>query len=253
MTKTSEIKLVDATFAPGSNQKEFLARNANHDSFFAKHKRRQRVFCCFLGDIFYDGLRPEARANLFKLIASTPNIDWLFLTGQIENADRLITETGSLLSKTRPFDAGGCPHDKAEGMCNAWNNGFPPWNIWLGISITNQEEADRDIPKLLEIPARVRFLFIEPMLGNINLMHHFQTRKPGDGGIHWVIAGGESGPYSRPTHPDWFRSIRDQCASAGVPFFFKGWGDGPTQRAGECAAGRHLDGRTHDEFPEDQK
>ncbi len=116
-----------------------------------------------------------------------------------------------------------------------------PWpNVWIGATVCNQEEADRDIPKLLEVPAVIRFLSIEPLLSKIDLSkwldkpycptHDF------DGGfcvqdcgdwrrIDWVIVGGESGKNARPVHPDWVRSLRDQCVSAGVPFFFKQWGE----------------------------
>jgi len=129
-----------------------------------------------------------------------------------------------------------------------------PWpNVWLGATICNQLEADRDILKLLAAPARVRFLSIEPMLGPVDLTHVFdrtngsvvwrnviETREanPAHGElaaafgpesqcnrVDWVITGGESGPGARPMHPSWARSIRDECAAAGVPFFFKQWGE----------------------------
>jgi protein gp37 len=143
-----------------------------------------------------------------------------------------------------------------------------PW-LWLGATVVNQEEADRDIPKLLAVPARVRFLSIEPMLGPIYLRalrvgrdHGIPGVRPEHDhvdplkirrGIDWVIAGGESGPHARPAHPDWFRSLRDQCAAAGVPFLFKQWGewaplrpsmagrvnyDGPTLVQEHCAKRR---------------
>lgn len=166
-----------------------------------------------------------------------------------------------------------------------WIAGQPPANIWLGITVVNQAEADRDVPKLLRVPAAVRFLSVEPMLGPIHLDEFHPSREPAQpkllDGISWVICGGESGPKARPMHPDWARSLRDQCASAGVPFLFKQWGewisdddiDGaallapqisdPNEYFNECeweagvsswrigkkAAGRLLDGRTHDEFP----
>ncbi len=110
-----------------------------------------------------------------------------------------------------------------------------PW-IWWGVSVENRRDGLRRIEHLRAAPARVRFLSVEPLLedlGQINLE-----------GIHWVIVGGESGVRARPLNPDWVRSIRDQCAHAGVPFFFKQWG-GP--RKGK--AGRLLDGQTHDEKP----
>ena len=101
--------------------------------------------------------------------------------------------------------------------------------VQLGVSISNQAEADEKIPTLLQIPAAVRWLSIEPMLEDIDLTGFkpwYGTFKENqkDKGLHWVVVGGESGPGARPMHPDWVRSIRDQCVMAGVPFFFKQWG-----------------------------
>ncbi|MBU9422483.1 phage Gp37/Gp68 family protein [Burkholderia gladioli] len=241
--------------------------NARHDEFMAAHGRRQRVFCSSLADVFDNRVPSSWRRDLFALIKATPNLDWLLLTKRIGNAREMLI--GSPLSPI-------------------------PDNVWLGATIVNQEEADRDIPKLLAVPARVRFLSIEPMLGPIDLNQalppfHCDTCDADYGalsahasgtpiGIDWVIAGGESGHRARPAHPDWFRSLRDQCAEAHVAFFFKQWGqwapgsnwpeDVPIpsgERAyldgqetddnesvwsvGKRAAGRLLDGRTHDEFP----
>ncbi len=129
-------------------------------------------------------------------------------------------------------------------------------NVWLGATICDQVEADRDIPKLLEMPARVRFLSMEPLLGPVDISDYLEpgytsciafeqgTRmEPGYCGgcgghvsdpihdpmkrdaVDWVIVGGESGTHARPMHPDWTRSLRDQCASASVPFLFKQWGE----------------------------
>ena len=120
-------------------------------------------------------------------------------------------------------------------------------NVWLGATIVNQEEAERDIPKLLQVPARVRFLSMEPLLGPVRLdrLAHgderdmdvlrgqvssttqhvaVRPRKTGDR-VDWVIAGGESGAGARPMSIQWARSLRDQCAAAGVPFLFKQWGE----------------------------
>jgi len=109
-----------------------------------------------------------------------------------------------------------------------------PSHIWMGTSIENQD-VDYRIRHLMDLPAQVRFLSCEPLLGPLNLAL---------GGVHWVIAGGESGPEHRPMRTEWVESIRDQCDLAGVPFFFKQWG-GRTPKAG----GRVLDGRTWDQYP----
>lgn len=108
-------------------------------------------------------------------------------------------------------------------------------NIWMGTSVENQKVTER-IKHLQRIPARVRFLSVEPLLGPI-------ARLP-LADIHWVIVGGESGPGARPMHPDWVRRIRDRCVSRNVPFFFKQWGG-----VVKHTTGRELDGETWDEMP----
>lgn len=182
-----------------------------------------RVFCASLADVFDNEVPAEWRAKLFNLILSTPHLDWLLLTKRIGNAARMINET--LPDNMKAFPA---EHPLA------W-----PWpNVWIGASITSQAEADRDIPKLLAVPAAKRFLSMEPLLGPVDL----ERPRPGpdldqgggrmicqpwliQSGIDWVIVGGESGPHARPMHPDWARDLRDQCERAGVPFLFKQWGE----------------------------
>lgn len=149
---------------------------------------------------------------------------------------------------------------------------LPP-NIWLGVTVCNQEEANTKIPVLLDTPAAKRFVSVEPMLGPVNLTHHFFSEptgkfrtkngkrqmecvKPPDGGISWVICGGETGPGpdARPMHPDWARSLRDQCVDAGIPFYFKCWGkwmtlDNIIHPASKRPDRHLLDGREWREFP----
>lgn len=212
---------------------------------------RRRVFCASLADVFDNEVDPQWRHDLFGLIKDTPNLDWLLLTKRIGNVLKLVDR--------QVFEE------------------LP--NIWLGATVVNQAEADRDIPKLLAVPTRVRFLSIEPMLGAITLDYTWlypandEWPRQGNGNlISWVICGGESGPKARPMHPDWVRSLRDQCAAAGAPMLFKQWGEwapppsdyaseqmesdelagkfnGEMLRVGKKAAGRLLDGRTHDGFP----
>lgn len=178
---------------------------------------RSRVFCSSLADVFDNAVPVQWRIALMKLICETPNLDWLLLTKRIGNASEML-ETA--------FRA---VHHQREG----WADNTLP-NVWIGATICNQEEADRDIPKLLAVPAAKRFLSIEPLLGPVNL--HHALWEPGfidrDGSIlrqrkalHWVIVGGESGHGARPMHPDWATSLRDQCTAAGVPFLFKQWGE----------------------------
>ncbi len=112
-----------------------------------------------------------------------------------------------------------------------------PWlsHTWMGVSVESEDEIVR-IEHLRNVPAQVRFLSLEPLIGPLPAL---DLR-----GIHWVIVGGESGPHARPMEGKWARSIRRQCRDAGVPFFFKQWGG-----VFKTAAGRVLDGRTYDEFP----
>jgi protein gp37 len=119
-----------------------------------------------------------------------------------------------------------------------------PRNVWAGVSIETQTYTSR-IADLQKSPAFTRFLSVEPLLSPVALSRE-QLR-----GIHWVIVGGESGPRARPMDPQWARDVRDACADAGVPFFFKQWGahDVKGRRVGKKVAGRRLDGRTWDEMP----
>jgi protein gp37 len=226
--------------------------------------KRARVFCASLADVF-DNEAPERwRVELFHLIDRTPHLDWLLLTKRIGNARAMLDDVTMRLALRET----GAP--------------WPPRpNVWIGATICNQAEADRDIPKLIATPAHRRFLSIEPMLGPIDLAwafadirtaccHRcgFRTNQaggtcPNDGetlrgdvGIDWVIVGGESGPNARPMHPEWAASLRDQCNWAGVPYLFKQWGQWMPDSAMTLAdrmrdTGAHesryvkLDGTTH--------
>ncbi len=172
-----------------------LRWNAQAEAFMAQHGRRQRVFCASLADVFDNAVDLSWREELFQLIAATPNLDWLLLTKRIGNVPAMV----------------------------AIIQGWMPPNVWLGATITNQTEAERDIPKLLEVPARVRFLSMEPLLGPVDIVPYIHCDVGNT--VDWVIVGGESGPGARPMHPDWVRSLRDQCGAAGVPFLFKQWGE----------------------------
>ena len=202
------------------------------------------------------GLRPitmdDLRADLFRLIDATPYLDWLLLTKRPENVRRMWPdyELCRWDSTGRELPLRHLRH-----------------NVWLGTSIENQEWADKRIPELLKCRdlSPVLFVSAEPILEPIDLDRSWKVFRA-DGhrlnrnqyaaecpthGIDWVITGGESGPDARPCNPAWFRSLRDQCAAAKVPFFFKQWGewDENQARVGKKAAGRLLDGRTYDDFP----
>jgi protein gp37 len=194
-----------------SNWRKPVEWNAKAKEFLAQHGRRQRVFCASLADVFDNEVDPSWRADLFQLIKATPDLIWLLLTKRIGNA--------------RPMIADALTH---ESELSSELDPLP--NVWIGATIVNQVEADRDIPKLLAVPAAKRFLSIEPMLGEIDLdawlsPEHERQHIGAQAGIHWVIVGGESGANARPMHPEWAESLRDQCAAAQVPFLFKQWGE----------------------------
>jgi protein gp37 len=181
--------------------------------------RKPRVFAASLADIFDNEVDPDWRRDFFALVQRTPNLQWLIVTKRIGNV-------GSML----PAD---------------WGAGYP--NVMLLITVVNQKEAERDIPKLLNTPAEQRGLSIEPQLGHIHLGYLGWPGGPTrardghnalvgaryhDGKmverlpkLDWVICGGESGPRARAIHPSWARSLRDQCAAVGIPFHFKQWGE----------------------------
>lgn len=195
----------------------------------ARNGRRVRVFCASMADVFeWNRDLDDLRDRLWMLIERTPHLDWLLLTKRPQLAPLLAP------------------------WADKW-----PTHVWLGTTVENQRFADQRIPFLLKIPCRYRFLSCEPLLGPIELSRWIDA-------LHWVIAGGESGPHARPTHPNWIRSLRDQCSTARVAFHFKQWGNLSPQETGEIGhdgsitsfvrmskkrAGRMLDGRTWDELP----
>jgi protein gp37 len=206
------------------NWQKPAAWNRQAAAFLAAHGRRQRVFCASLADVFDNEVDPQWRADLFALIDATPDVDWLLLTKRIGNVNRMLDEMGRKL----------------------------PVNVWLGATIVNQTEAERDIPKLLAVHATVHFLSMEPLLGPVDLTAVKLTVSPGYvgdclqwyhrphgdrytkwPGVDWVIVGGESGPGARLMHPKWAQALRDQCAEADVAFLFKQWGEWRTIDQGE--------------------
>lgn len=188
-----------------------------------------RVFCASLADWLDDEVPIEWLAELLKLIHDTPNLDWLLLTKRPENWPRMISALGQW------------PEAAEEHLIHwvdGWINGKPPANVWIGTSVENQEYADKRIPKLLKIPAKVRFLSCEPLLSSLNLIgadredlrrercNDPKRREPlkvglGSGLIHQIIVGGESGGKRREMKLEWAQSLHDQCKAAGAAFFFK--------------------------------
>ncbi len=181
---------------------------------------RPRVFCASLADWLDDEVPIEWLADLLALVRKTPHLDWLLLSKRPQNWATRLNEVV----------AWAMARDIHIAPVMQWLTGTPPANVWIGTTVEDQQRADERIPELVNIPARVRFLSCEPLLGPVNLSMrtHRMEMAPG---IHWVICGGESGPGARPMHPDWARSLRDQCAAAGVAFHFKQWGE---WAPGEC-------------------
>jgi protein gp37 len=205
---------------------------------------RRKVFCGSLCDWLDAEVPIEWLADLLDLIRQTPNLDWLLLTKRPELwGERICGATGYWGYEGQ---IGHC------GATDAWAFGFDwlhfrfPANVWIGATVENQEMADKRIPELLKIPAVKHFVSIEPQLGAVNMRtvaciraggqtiidaltghmpNAFSGTKPSWTRIDWVICGGESGPKARPMHPDWARSLRDQCKAAGVAYFFKQWGE----------------------------
>lgn len=187
---------------------------------------RRRVFSASLADVFDTEVPLTWLVDLLDLIRRTPNLDWLLLTKRIGNVTPRLGAVARLAGKIG--EEGDKVASDTWGMAFDWLRDSPPENVWLGATVVNQAEADRDFPKLLATPAAKRFMSIEPMLGPIDLSWPLAANalRKIDGGpaIDWVIAGGESGPGARPMNPAWVLSLRDQCQVAGVPFFFKQWG-----------------------------
>lgn len=214
---------------------------------------RPRVFCASLADWLDDEVPIEWLADLLDMIRKTPHLDWLLLSKRPRNWDNRVGAACSWMSPLGPYAA-------TKRWLFEWLGGWErenhrtPANIWIGTTVEDQARADERIPHLLRIPARVRFLSCEPLLGPVDCdFGHpkWRTAESYHSYIHWVICGGESGPRARPMHPAWARSLRDQCAAAGVPFFFKQWGehDQNGKRVGKHTAGRLLDGKEHNAFP----
>ncbi|WP_194094611.1 phage Gp37/Gp68 family protein [Marivivens aquimaris] len=175
---------------------------------------RKRVFCASLADVFdnHPSIQQEWRDDLWALIEATPHLDWMLLTKRPSNIANMLPV---------PFD---------------FDKQYP--NVWLGCTVVNQAEADRDIPKLLAVDAAVRFLSMEPLQGPVDLTQSVRgiLRYPEYVNIklQLVIVGGESGPKARPMHPDWVRGLRDQCSKYHVAFHFKQWGEwGPCDHMGD--------------------
>lgn len=267
-------------------------------------KRPRMIFVCAHGDLFHESVPDAWIDRVFAVMALCPQHTFQVLTKR----------SARMRAYIAGIDNGG-EHLVGEGWRGAliegeaqsfWHartgdNSVSEWlavhlplpNVWLGVSVEDQARADERIPDLLATPAAVRWLSCEPLLGPVDLttLHHDGiTNIDALRGMHgvaqpmlaecdkidWIVAGGESGRRARHMHPNWARGLRDQCAAAGVPFFFKQWGEmiyAPERdlhgfkrsdfvdefgtdvgflKVGKKRAGRVLDGVLHDGFPQVQ-
>lgn len=271
-------------------------------------RKPRRVFVNSMSDLFHKDVSDDFIARVFAVMALTPQHTYQILTkrhgrmrallGSQPFVDTVWGEMERLAADESSPLARLVRNDVRQRVAH-WNP-LSPWplpNVWLGVSVEDQQRAELRIPALLDTPAAVRFLSCEPLLGPVDLKRAVWTRgsERGHGltmsfvhagdccrkfhGIDWVIVGGESGPKARPMAPQWATSLRDQCVKADVPFLFKQWGAyAPTgylvigkaedtgvlvgdpvddlghriemRRVGKKAAGRELDGRTWDQYPE---
>jgi len=175
-------------------------------------RKPRRVFVNSMSDLFHHDVPFHFVYRVWRTAALANQHTFMILT---KRPDRML--------EFSHWMAGGDDISVAE-----W-----PQNVWLGVSVETQKEADKRVPLLLETPAAVRFVSCEPLLGPVRLgewlpsydpTQHY-ARPEHEGKLDWVIAGGESGPGARPCHPDWARGLRDACLASNVPFFFKQWGE----------------------------
>lgn len=254
---------------------EAASREAmRYQRFAAKNQHRWKVFANSMSDFFEDRRDLDLpRLEALELIQNTPRIDWLILTKRPEKVLELLARAQKIAQgQGHLFDR----NNRLAEWLGWWLSGKAPANVWMGTTVEDQERADQRIPALLQVPAAVRFLSCEPLLGPVDLRFTdcWLGYTPNRDLLHWVIVGGESGARARPMHPDWARGLRDQCAAAGVPFFFKQWGSwspnclcgrvkacvttarptpgkpGCMFRCGKCAGGNTLDEVIHGAFPE---
>lgn len=219
-------------------------------------KRPRRIFVCAHGDLFAESVPDEWIDKIFAVMALAPQHTFQVLTkraGRLrqyfsEGRDRRVARRVidhvihdpsickrmvDTIDDTWPVIAEGDPEFPDDLLMRQW----PLPNVWLGVSAEDQQRADERVPELLATPAALRFVSAEPLLGPIDFAFIEAATPEGRAhgikidalkaprGLDWIIVGGESGKDARPMHADWARSIRDQCAAANVPFFFKQWGE----------------------------
>jgi protein gp37 len=235
-------------------------------------KKPRRIFVNSMSDLFHEQVPDDYIAQVFGVMARASHHTFQLLTKR-HGRMRSLLHSEAFVSAVREIHMAAQP---VPTPAPRW----PLPNVWLGVSVENQQWADIRVRALLGTPAAVRFLSCEPLLGPVDLARSIEPNFAASGwkdfrGLHWVIVGGESGRGARPMHPEWARSLLEQCQTAGIPFLFKQWGDwghatgdqrdgdlrlhpldGDTRtyylmrRMGKKAAGRLLGGRTWDEYPQ---
>jgi protein gp37 len=219
-------------------------------------RKPRKIFVCSMTDLFADFVSDEMLDQIFAVMALCPSHVFQVLTKRPERMRAYLSRPGvevriglealGLCCESQSANSrsklGAGVKIKASDINPGGLSRWPLPNVWLGVSVEDQAAADERIPILLDMPAAVRWLSCEPLLGPLDLA---RLRPPGctwlnamtgdmhagpsvfrefERGIDWIVAGGESGPGARPMHPDWARALRDQCTAAGVPFLFKQWG-----------------------------
>jgi protein gp37 len=228
-------------------------------------RKPKRIFVNSMSDLFHENVLDEWIDLVFAVMALCPQHTFMVLT---KRADRMrgyfaARQDGDPWAEAADEIADLIGMDDHPVVLEPRDIPIP--NVWLGVSVENQKAADGRIPHLLGTPAAVRFISAEPLLGPVDLRHfdlpggyeevyplgaptgvEFGTGEGPGPRLDWVIAGGESGPGARPMHPDWARSLRDQCAEAGTAFFFKQWGGwiGATRQPGEYGTTSAATGET---------
>lgn len=240
-----------------------------------KTRKPKKIFVNSQSDLFHKDVPDEFIAKVFAVMAAAPQHTFQLLTKRHARLRSLLSSDRFRRSVQArvPYFA---PNPYARTHSRVW----PLPNLWVGVSVEDQHWADIRIPALLDTPAAVRWLSLEPLLGPVSL-RGWVERTPVDEGdypsyVDWAVVGGESGPGARPMRTEWARSLRDQCVAANVPFLFKQWGAwvAPSQmpedtfmswdvahgndacdidkdqwRFSKKDAGRLLDGREWNEFP----
>ncbi len=216
-------------------------------------KRPRKIFVNPMSDLFHEDVPDAWIDEMFAVMALSPQHTFQVLTKRSARMRSYMTSPGTagriarvlidncVLRRTWNVKLERLP-TRTIGDIDLPDDidiAMPLPNVWLGVSCEDQTRADERVPDLLATPAAVRFLSIEPMLGPVNIADAMTTdaarrvlfaqlengQIDKRGSLHWIIVGGESGPGTRPMHPDWARDIRDQCAAAGVAFHFKQWGE----------------------------